>query len=98
MRDKLILGHSGGRTRDSEALQRRFYLARSLQTGSRDGMDLPAVGEHVFAVEGIEKKRLRKVKLPRTRTTVNGAEDIFVVPLLCPTHFPSFFRAESSIW
>lgn len=25
-------------------------------------MDLPAVGEHVFAVEGIEKKRVRKVK------------------------------------
>ncbi|KAA0706022.1 E3 SUMO-protein ligase CBX4 [Triplophysa tibetana] len=26
-------------------------------------MDLPAVGEHVFAVEGIEKKRLRKGKI-----------------------------------
>uniref|UniRef100_A0A8B9J5X5 Chromobox homolog 4 (Pc class homolog, Drosophila) n=1 Tax=Astyanax mexicanus TaxID=7994 RepID=A0A8B9J5X5_ASTMX len=25
-------------------------------------MDLPAVGEHVFAVEGIEKKRVRKVR------------------------------------
>lgn len=25
-------------------------------------MDLPAVGEHVFAVEGIEKKRIRKVQ------------------------------------
>lgn len=53
-------------------------------------MDLPAVGEHVFAVEGIEKKRLRKVKLPRTRTTVNGAEDVFVVPVLCSTHFHRF--------
>lgn len=53
-------------------------------------MDLPAVGEHVFAVEGIEKKRLRKVKQPRTGTTVNGAEDIFVVPVLYPTHFHRF--------
>jgi len=53
-------------------------------------MDLPAVGEHVFAVEGIEKKRLRKVKLPRTGTTVNGAEDIFVVPVQYPTHFYRF--------
>ena len=26
-------------------------------------MELPAAGEHVFAVEGIEKKRIRKVKL-----------------------------------
>lgn len=25
------------------------------------GMELPAAGEHVFAVEGIEKKRIRKV-------------------------------------
>uniref|UniRef100_A0A3Q4AY99 Chromo domain-containing protein n=1 Tax=Mola mola TaxID=94237 RepID=A0A3Q4AY99_MOLML len=24
-------------------------------------MELPAAGEHVFAVEGIEKKRIRKV-------------------------------------
>ncbi len=61
-------------------------------------MDLPAVGEHVFAVEGIEKKRLRKVQLPKTRTTVNGAEDAFVVPVLYPMHFRRFFRAESSIW
>lgn len=55
-------------------------------------MDLPAVGEHVFAVEGIEKKRLRKVKLPKTRTivTVNDAEDAFVVPVLYPMHFRRF--------
>ncbi len=53
-------------------------------------MDLPAVGEHVFAVEGIEKKRLRKVQLPKTRTTVNGAEDAFVVPVLYPMHFRRF--------
>lgn len=25
-------------------------------------MELPAVGEHVFAVESIEKKRIRKVR------------------------------------
>lgn len=100
VRDKLISGHSGGTARDSTALQRRrSYWAGFLQTGGRDGMDLPAVGEHVFAVEGIEKKRLRKVKLPQTRTTVNGAEDAFVVPVLSvPNAFSSFFRAESSIW
>uniref|UniRef100_A0A8K9UWS4 Chromo domain-containing protein n=3 Tax=Euteleosteomorpha TaxID=1489388 RepID=A0A8K9UWS4_ONCMY len=26
-------------------------------------MELPAAGEHVFAVEGIEKKRIRKGKI-----------------------------------
>lgn len=70
VRDKLVLGHSGGTTRDGKALQRRSYFARSLETGGGDGMDLPAVGEHVFAVEGIEKKRIRKVKLVKLEPTL----------------------------
>ncbi|MEQ2165056.1 hypothetical protein GOODEAATRI_013043, partial [Goodea atripinnis] len=30
-------------------------------------MELPAAGEHVFAVEGIEKKRIRKVTAGKRR-------------------------------
>uniref|UniRef100_A0AAR2LP31 Chromo domain-containing protein n=1 Tax=Pygocentrus nattereri TaxID=42514 RepID=A0AAR2LP31_PYGNA len=37
-------------------------------------MDLPAVGEHVFAVESIEKKRVRKVKLTRQLEPYNTWE------------------------
>jgi hypothetical protein len=32
---------------------------------SGSAMELPAVGEHVFAVESIEKKRIRKVGVAR---------------------------------
>lgn len=90
MRDKLVLGHSGGTTRDGKALQRRSYFARSLETGGGDGMDLPAVGEHVFAVEGIEKKRIRKVKLPQTRTNVPLMVRGMYLLFLYPTRFRRF--------
>lgn len=36
-------------------------------------MELPAVGEHVFAVESIEKKRIRKVRRERGGEAERGA-------------------------
>ncbi|KAI4902851.1 hypothetical protein NFI96_033846 [Prochilodus magdalenae] len=44
----------------SRRLQVYTHAARRLQRPSSGEMELPAVGEHVFAVESIEKKRIRK--------------------------------------
>lgn len=39
-------------------------------------MELPAAGEHVFAVEGIEKKRIRKVTARGERAPQKRAPDV----------------------
>lgn len=45
-------------------------------------MELSAIGEQVFAVESIRKKRVRKVRLPG-----GGSQDPYGVPS-CPQHCP----------
>lgn len=45
-------------------------------------MELSAIGEQVFAVESIRKKRVRKVRLPG-----GGSQDPCGVPC-CPQHRP----------
>ena len=52
-------GAAAGRRREPAASAAAPAARAPARSGS--AMELPAVGEHVFAVESIEKKRIRKV-------------------------------------
>lgn len=61
-------------------------------------MELPAVGEHVFAVESIEKKRIRKVRGAAAGGGGGRGAPGVAVPADAVSLPPAPLRAESSTW
>lgn len=60
---KLPSAHSTHRADGTSTVRSQQYIySPSAFDQIEPRMELPAAGEHVFAVEGIEKKRIRKVK------------------------------------